>query len=302
MLSSAISGINPDDIEDIQILKDASATAMYGTQAVNGVIVVTTKRGRIGKPTVSYKNTFSMAMKPTIENFNVMTSKERMEFSEEMFDKNLVDFPSLNANYGMFGKLLNDLSRKEITWEQYYKAINRAKTFNTDWFDVIFKNSLAQEHSASISSGTEKAQFYFSGSYFNDGGQTDGQGTQRYTANLKGNFQLTDKFSILANIYGSSRSQRSFGTFDSSEDNGVLSREFDINPYTYALNTSRAMRPYDDSGAYEFYQMNYAPFSILNELNNNFINIDAREIRLQLEAKWDITHNLSYSGIVAGRL
>src|SRR5690606_32668404 len=119
MLSSAISGINPDDIQDIQILKDASATAMYGTQAVNGVIVVTTKKGTIGKPRVSYKNTFSLALKPTIEDFNVMNSKQRMEFSEEMFDKNLIDFPSLNATYGMFGKLLSDLSLKNITWEQY---------------------------------------------------------------------------------------------------------------------------------------------------------------------------------------
>src|SRR5690606_31721958 len=248
------------------------------------------------------KNTFSLALKPTIEDFNVMNSKQRMEFSEEMFDKNLIDFPSLNATYGMFGKLLSDLSLKNITWEQYYKAINRAKTFNTDWFDVIFKNALTQEHSASISAGTEKSQFYFSTSYFNDAGQTAGQGTDRFTANLKGNFQLTDRFSVMANIYGSSRKQRSFGTFDSSEDNGVVSREFDINPYAYAYSTSRAMRPYDDNGDYEYYQMNYAPFNILNELNNNFININSRELRLQLEAKWDITSNLSYLGIVSGRL
>src|SRR5690606_36352659 len=77
MLSSAISGINPDDIEEIQILKDASATAMYGTQAVNGVIVVTTKKGKAGQAEISYKNNFSIATKPSISSFNVMNSKQR---------------------------------------------------------------------------------------------------------------------------------------------------------------------------------------------------------------------------------
>src|SRR5690606_33874172 len=118
MLSSAISGINPDDIADIQILKDASATAMYGTQAVYGVIVITTKKGQAGRTRVSYKTNVSMAIKPTITDFNVMNSKQRMEFSEELYDKNLVDFTNMNSTYGAFGQLQYKLSRKELTWDQ----------------------------------------------------------------------------------------------------------------------------------------------------------------------------------------
>jgi len=303
MLSSAISGINPDDIEDIQILKDASATAMYGTQAVNGVIVVTTKRGKIGSPVVSYKNTFSVGIKPRITQFNVMNSKERMEFSEEMYAKNLIDFTNLNQTYGAYGKLLNQLSKKEIDWDGFYDGIQRAKTYNTDWFDVLFRNSLTQEHSLGVSSGTEKAQYYMSGSYFRDGGQTKGQYTDRYTANLRANYNLSEKFTLTASLYASARNQRMFGAFNSTESvAGIIERDFDINPYTYARTTSRAMRPYADDGSLEFYQTNFAPFNIIHELENNFIDIKAREVKFQLDGKWDIAKRLTYLGIVSGRM
>lgn len=303
MLSSAISGINPDDIEDIQILKDASATAMYGTQAVNGVIVVTTKRGKVGSPTVSYKNTFSVGIKPSITQFNVMNSKQRMEFSEEMYGKNLIDFTNLNQTYGAYGKLLNQLSSKQIDWNGFYDGIQRAKTYNTDWFDVLFKNSLNQEHSVSISSGTEKAQYYMSASYFRDDGQTKGQYTDRYTANLRGNYNLSDKFTLTASLYASIRNQRMFGAYNSTEAvTGIVDREFDINPYNYARTTSRAMRAYGDDGSLEFYQTNYAPFNIIHELENNFIDIKAREVKFQLDGKWNIAKKLTYSGIVSGRM
>ncbi|WP_170845579.1 SusC/RagA family TonB-linked outer membrane protein [Parapedobacter composti] len=301
MLSSAISGINPDDIEDIQVLKDASATAMYGTQAVNGVIVVTTKKGRAGQTNVSYKNNFSMALKPSITSFNVMNSKQRMEFSEELYEKNIMDFTNLNSTYGAFGKLLHQLSRKEITWEQYYDEIQRAKTYNTDWFDVLFRNSINQEHSVSLSTGTEKAQYYMSGSYFRDDGQTRNQYVDRFSGNLKGNFNLSDKFSITGTLYGSVRNQRSFGAFDEHVSGGLPQRDYDINPYTYARTTSRAMRPYNDSGELEFYQAHFAPFNILHEMDNNFVDIKLKEIRFQLDGLWKITSNLNYSFILSAR-
>ncbi|WP_126973268.1 SusC/RagA family TonB-linked outer membrane protein [Gynurincola endophyticus] len=303
MLSSAISGINPDDIEDIQILKDASATAMYGTQAVNGVIVISTKKGKVGAPLVSYKNNFSLTMKPSIQNFNLMNSKQRMEFSEELYEKNLIDFTNLNRDYGAFGKLLSQLSRKEITWNEYYDNIQRAKTYNTDWFDVLFNNSLIQEHSISVSSGTDRSQVYMSGSYFRDEGQTIGQNTDRFTTNIRANFKLSNKFTVTGTVYASARNQRTFGTNNSQEDiAGIVTRDYDINPFTYARTTSRAMRPYDDAGNYEYYQMNFAPFNILHELQNNFIDIKLREIKFQLDANWKILNNLTYNSIVSGRL
>lgn len=302
LLSSAISGINPDDIEDIQILKDASATAMYGTQAVNGVIVVTTKRGKKGRTTINYRNNFTVTMKPTIADFNVMNSKERMEFSEEMYQKNLMDFTDLNQKYGAYGLLLSRMSNREITWDQFDESVQMAKTYNTDWFKVLFRNSLVQEHSLSMSSGNEKQQFYMSAGYYHDNGQVNNQNTDRFTANLKGTFNINKVVSVTANLYGSARNQRVFGTQDASEYNGVVSRSFDINPYNYAMNTSRAMRPYKENGEYEYYLSRYAPFNILDELDNNFIDIKSREIKFQVDLNLQITPKLTFWGIASGRL
>ncbi len=302
MLSSAISGINPDDIEDIQILKDASATAMYGTQAVNGVIVVTTKKGKAGTAEINYKNTFTLNVKPSITSFNVMNSKERMEFSEELYQKNLVDFTNMNRTYGAYGKLLEQMSMKEITWDQFYDRIERAKTYNTDWFDVLFRNNLTQEHSLSMSAGVEKFQVYTSGSFFKDHGQVVGQNTDRYTANIRTNYNVSDKLSFTATLNGSLRNQKTFGAYDSKE--GVLgleTREFDINPFTFARTTSRAIRPYGDNGSLEWYQTNYAPFNILHELENNFINVKLKEFRFQFDANWKIRNDLKYTGLASAR-
>lgn len=302
LLSSAISGINPDDIEDIQILKDASATAMYGTQAVNGVIVVTTKRGKKGRTTINYRNNFTVTMKPTIADFNVMNSKERMEFSEEMYQKNLMDFGNMNQQYGAYGMLLTRLSNREITWDQFDESVQRAKTYNTDWFKVLFQNSLVQEHSLSMSSGSEKQQFYMSASYYHDNGQVNNQNTDRFTANMKGTFNINKVVSVTANLYGSARNQRIFGTQDASEYNGITSRAFDINPYNYAKNTSRAMRPYNDAGEYEHYLSRFAPFNILEELDNNFIDVKTREIKFQVDLNLQITPKLTFWGLASGRL
>src|SRR5690606_4198607 len=219
----------------------------------------------------------------------------------ELYEKNLVDFTNMNSTYGAFGKLQYQLSRKELTWDQYYDEIQRAKTYNTDWFDVLFRNSVNHEHSASISTGTEKAQFYMSASYFRDNGQTHNQHTDRYSGNFRGNFNISDNFSITGTLYGSARNQRLFGAFDETESGGLPQRDFDINPYTYARTTSRAMRPYDDDGNLEYYRANFAPFNIIHEMNNNFVDVALKEIRFQVDGLWKITNNLNLATILSAR-
>jgi len=306
MLSSAISGLNPNDIEEIQILKDASATAMYGTQAVNGVIVITTKKGKKGSISVNYDGNYTMLFKPSIYDFNVMNSKERMEFSEEQNAKNLIDFSDLNREYGAFGKLLADLAAKDpaqgSTWlDDFEENVRKYKLNNTDWFDVLFRNSLIQEHSLSISSGNDKAQYYFSGSYYNDNGQTIGQFANRYTANMRANFAVSNRLTIGAILSGSVRDQLIFGASESETENGITTREYDVNPYNYAINTSRAMRPYDDNGRLEYYKKDFAPFNILNEIRNNYINVGAIDLKLQSDIGYKFSPDLSYQGIYSAR-
>ena len=86
LISSAIAGLNADDIESFQVLKDGSATSIYGARAMGGVIVVTTKKGKAGQSHISYTGEFTMRLKPSYSQFNIMNSQEQMSAYREMYN------------------------------------------------------------------------------------------------------------------------------------------------------------------------------------------------------------------------
>ena len=91
LTTSSIAGINPDDIQSYQVLKDASATALYGTRAKNGVIVITTKKGRSGQTRVNYSGNFSFHLRPSYSQFDILNSVDEMSVYRELYEKGLVD-------------------------------------------------------------------------------------------------------------------------------------------------------------------------------------------------------------------
>jgi TonB-linked SusC/RagA family outer membrane protein len=306
LLGSAVAGLNANDIETFDILKDAAATALYGARAMNGVIVITTKRGKAGKPSVSYTGNFTYQLKPSYNNYDIMNSLDQMSVYAEIERKGYLPFSNLvnNANTGVYGRM-DELIRNpdstgkfavENTPEGRAAFLARYAKANTDWFDILFRNSLTQEHSLSISSGTEKAQTYFSTSYYNDAGWTIADNVKRYTANFRNNYTFSNRLSAGFIIAGSVRQQRAPGTVSriSNPVEGSYDRDFDINPFSYALNTSRALTAYDENGNLEYFKMNYAPFNIINELHNNYIKLNMLDLKLQGEASYKITPNLRY--------
>jgi len=310
LLGSSVAGINPDDIESFNILKDAAATAMYGARAMNGVIVVTTKKGRKteGKPHVSYTGNFTSYIKPSYNNFDVMTSYDQMAVMIEMKNKGFLQIPgtSRGKNGGVFYKMYNalyDYNEDTKTWalrndtKSQVDFLTRYANANTDWFDLLFKSSVVQEHSMSISTGTEKSQQYTSVSYLKDPGMTIGNDVQRFTGNFRSNYQFGEKFSaeILGN--GSVRQQTAPGTVDQKSDNvyGSYYRGYDINPYNYALSTSRLITPYNEDGSLEYFTRDYAPFNILNEIRNNYMELGMVDFKVQGTGRYKIIPGLNYS-------
>ena len=281
LLSSAIAGLNADDIESFQILRDGSATSIYGARAMAGVIVINTKKGHEGKSNINYTGEFTMRLKPSYNNFNIMNSQEQMSVYQELQKKGYLS-PADVANasssgvYGKLAKLIasgdvlnTDAGRNEWLRQQEYR--------NTDWFDLLFSNSIMQNHSVSISTGTDKSQHYASISVMCDPGWYKQSSVKRYTANLNSTFSFSDKlkFQIIANA--SSREQRAPGTLSSEVNlvNGEVSRAFDINPYSYSLNTSRVLDPN------ESYTRNYTSFNIFHELDNNYMDLNSNEFKIQ---------------------
>src|SRR5690606_31547340 len=104
-------------------------------------------------------------------------------------------------------------------------------------------------------------------------------------------------------LTGNYRLQKVPGTQNRDFDpiTGRFRRDFDINPLSYALNTSRSIRPYDDNGNLEYFRRNYAPFNILEEINLNYININVADIATQIDLNYDITDNLTFRSTVQGR-
>ena len=293
LISSAIAGLNADDIESFQILKDGSATSIYGARAMSGVIVVTTKKGKAGQSRISYTGEYTMRLKPSYSQFNIMNSQQQMSVYKEMEANGLISFGRTYraSNSGVYGKMYQLMNQyKESsgqfglpnTVEAQAAYLQAAEMRNTDWFDELFSTAVSMNHSISMSSGTDKAQYYTSFSLMNDPGWTEQSKVKRYTANINANYNLSKKLTL--NLIGNAsyRKQRAPGTSGQTTNvvTGEVSRDFDINPYSFALNTSRALDPN------ETYSRNYAPFNIHHELANNYMNLDVVDMKFQGELKY----------------
>ncbi|WPP49543.1 SusC/RagA family TonB-linked outer membrane protein [Catalinimonas niigatensis] len=310
VLASSIAGLNPDDIASFEVLKDASATALYGTRAKNGVIVITTKRGKSGRLQVNYSGNFSTNLRPNYNQFDILNSGDEMSIYREMYEKGLVDITtSVRAqNYGVMGKMFSLISEHQIPWgpdgtlnEEF---LNQYETANTDWFDVLYRDfSLQQQHSVSLTAGNENYNSYYSLSYLNDNGQTLADGVQRFAGTARNSFFFSDRFSLDMKLNASFRQQQLPGTTDRDFDpiTGEYKRDFDINPFSYAINTSRSIRPYDHEGNLEFFRRNYAPFNVLEELNYNYIGIRVADISAQADLNFELTDNLRFRSTLQGR-
>ena len=305
LISSAISGLNADDIESFQILKDGSATSIYGARAMAGVIVVTTKKGKAGSNKISYTGEFTMRLKPNYRDFNIMNSQEQMGVYSSMANGGYLNFSDVfraddSGVYGKMYHLINTYDPNkgyalENTLAARSKYLSEAEYRNTDWFDVLFNNSVSQNHAVSFSSGTEKASYYTSLSFMNDPGWTKQSSVQRYTANINATYNILKNLTM--NLIGNAsyRSQKAPGTLSSNLDvvSGEVKRDFDINPYSYAMNTSRTLDPN------EFYIRNYAPFNILNELDNNNMKLSVTDLKFQGELRWKVSPKFELATLAA---
>ena len=304
LISSAIAGLSADDIESFQILKDGSATSIYGARAMAGVVVITTKRGQAGVSRINYTGEFTSRLKPNYDNFNIMGSQEQMGVYNEMAEKGWLIFSDTYraSNSGVYGKmyqLINSYNPKDQSWglvntpEAQAAYLQMAEMRNTNWFDELFNNNITMNHSISISSGTEKAKYYGSISIYNDPGWTKASSVKRYTANANASFNLSDNLTLTLLSNGSYRKQKAPGTLSQEIDvvSGEVRRDFDINPYSYALNTSRTLALKDADGLV-YYTRNYAPFNILNELDKNYIDLDVVDLKFQGELNWKIIKGL----------
>lgn len=302
LIASAVAGLNADDIESFQVLKDGSATSIYGARAMAGVIVVTTKQGRAGHTSINYTGELTYRLKPSYSNYNICNSQEQMSIYKEMEEKGWLSIASLansstSGAYGQMYRMIKTWDPKtgkfllENTEAAKNAYLREAEFRNTDWFDQLFKSDIMQNHAVSISGGTDKGSFYTSFSFMDDPGWYIQSKVQRYTFNANASYNLSPTVTVKLLTSDSYRSQRAPGTLSQDLDvvNGTISRSFDINPFSYALNTSRTTDPT------AMLTRNYTDFNIFHELDNNYIDIGVTDLKFQGEITWTPIQGLRFN-------
>ena len=248
MSASAIETLNPRDIESIDILKDASATAIYGSRGANGVIIVTTKQGKSGQFSLNYSGTLTVAN--IVEKSPSMNSGDFIEF-RRWAAYNLdptkyahPDSPTMENDKLIFDSPLDGQTSLNNVMKGWAGGNwNPSKVTNTDWTDYVTQTSLSHEHTLSASGGTEKLNAYGSFGYLSNDGTQKGQWYDRYTGKLSVNVKPTKWFSMSASM-NLSWSEQDYGMSSLGARSGTAPDAI----YKVAKSIYNFAVPYDDNG------------------------------------------------------
>lgn len=230
-LSAGYEDINPNDVGSMEILKDATATAIYGARGANGVVLVTTKRGsQTGKTTISYDNYAGVT--DALDKVHLFSGPEFAEFVREAY-RTSGNYKDANGNpvpTGVVDAYAD--SKVAVLGGDPNVAAGLAANRNTDWQSLILKQGFQQNHSIGVQGGTDKTQFYISAGYFKDQGIMPGLDFTRYSLRANIDHQINKALRVGISSY-----------MMYSLRNGES-----LNPYNFTLQQNPLGRPYDDNG------------------------------------------------------
>ena len=291
LIGNAIAGINPRDIETITVLKDASATAIYGVQAANGVIVLTTKQGKEGKAQLNYNTSMTLNQRPSYGDFYLMNAAERIQLSQDIIAKSL-EYGRVPVSLGYEGLYMDYMNRK-ISYEDFALGTKRMAKRNTDWYDILFRNVLSHNHTLSINGGSKDTRYYASIGFDQNFGTAEGSVSKRYTTMMKLNSWLNDQVFVGVTLNGNVTENKGFHS--------------SVNPNQYAYETSRTIPCYNEDGSLFYYETrqkgqlasNLAPreemlYNIVHELGQTGSTGKVAGITGQVNLQWRIKYGFKY--------
>ena len=243
---TSIAGLNPSDIDNITVLKDAAATAIYGARAANGVIVITTKKGKEGRPVINFGAKLSYSPKTDIDRLNLLNADEKVSLELDLLRSGY----SYREHKGGVANILDELGEfntyQTSGWDALsptaQQRINHLRTINTDWNDILFRDVLNQEYNASISGGSNRAHYYASAGYYKEQGTVKGVENNRYNVTLKTDFNINKILKLGVSMFANQRKQQSFMT-----DTGGFT-----NPVYYSRRANPYFEPYNSEGGFNY--------------------------------------------------
>lgn len=248
---SSIAGLSPNDIESITILKDAAATAIYGARAANGVIVITTKRGREGKPVMNFSTRLSVSPRISDKRLNLLNSSQKVDLELQMAKETYDSYGTPVSLYSASGEVYNIInSAGELA---NYRAngfsalsqatqdkINSLRNINTNWNDILFRTAFTQEYNFSLSGGGERVKYYNSVGYSNENGNVKDVSNSRFNLTSKTTYQVNKLLKLGFSLFANYRKAHSF-----------LSDTYGLNnPVYYARIANPYQQLYNANGGY----------------------------------------------------
>lgn len=290
MVASQIAWLNPADIETVTVLKDASATAVYGSKASNGVIVVTTKRGKADRMSLRYSVNMGVRFQPNYRQFDLMNSQERIRFSKEAYDVGVRYMKEPYPQLCTYEGLMRMLNMNMIDEETFKREVAFLETVNTDWFDLLTRNSFNHTHNLTISGGSQKTTYSASLSYTNNKGVEVGNDYDRLNVRLGVNAKLMEKLRLDFSVNGSLANTYGYGP--------------GVNPMSYATKTARSLPAFDRNGERLFhtdlfnYYWNANPvdlsYNILNEMDNSSSRMKNNRLDASINLSYQVLPWLDY--------
>jgi TonB-linked SusC/RagA family outer membrane protein len=178
--SNILSTLNPEDIENMTVLKDAAAASLYGSRAANGVVIITTKKGKQGDTKFDFKASVGQATMAS-NSYEVMSGPEYYKYDQLAIENYIRD------QYGGLPSVQDSIDLYQNLWGSTIDP-----NINTNWRDVVYRTAMQQEYQLSASGGSEKTQFYVSGNYNNIDGIVHGSEFQRYSGRINIDHKATD--------------------------------------------------------------------------------------------------------------
>ncbi|MFP3832863.1 SusC/RagA family TonB-linked outer membrane protein [Chryseobacterium sp. SIMBA_028] len=292
----SIAGLNPNDIEDITILKDAAATAIYGARAANGVISITTKKGKKGSMKLNFSADTFITARPDFDRLNLLNASEKVDL--ELMLAKRADL-TYRADKGEVMRILTQNHQLEdfrnggldalnpLTRQQ----LNTLRNDNTDWGKLLYRNAINKQYGVSISGGSDNSDYYFSLGYFDEEGTTIGTGFKRYNLTLKNNYKLSDKLNAGISIFGTQSERQSFMT----------DADAAASPINYSRNANPYMNPFNPDGSYRYdkdidgFADAYIPFNFLEERENTSYTLKNHSLKAILDLEYKATKNLRFT-------
>mgnify|MGYP001025260013 FL=1 len=293
IMQDGVGNIMPEDIESISILKDASAAAIYGARAANGVIVITTKKGFRSKTQINYSGTYECAFAPT-NRLDFMNSAEKLRYEQSIINNFGLEYAYLTGRGGYsYKRMVNGF----LTPGEYNATVQKLAQTNTDWFDVLFRTAHSHSHNVSLRGGSEELTYYTSVNFQEKNGILLSNKYQSAGLLMKLDYRPIKNLIVALNVSANTRKNR---------DNASA-----IDPFTYAMFANPYERPYDENGNYaadlSYLSNNYTTerasgyvydqFNILREMKDTRNIQDGSDVEMTLNLRYDVLPGLSVESI-----